>query len=160
VNSRAKLFTWLAVALAALLVIVFLGWDRRSDKQLIQEAIDESVLASKEGRPGGVLEYISNSFTMNQEGPVDRREIAKFIKESKPDVEVGPFEPNVTGDVATIRADVSVKISTFGPQIQLPGVSVKFRKEHATRWLLFPTKKWRIVEAIAPEVPELGALQY
>ena len=64
-----------------------------SDRELIDAAVKESVLASREGRPGGVLEYLSNSFTLNSESGLDRKEISRFIKSGKPEVVIRNPQP-------------------------------------------------------------------
>ncbi|HZH98180.1 MAG TPA: hypothetical protein VEX38_04350, partial [Fimbriimonadaceae bacterium] len=58
----------------AVLAVVFLGmayaagvFGGPSDKEQIQTALDEAILASKEGRPGGVLDYLSQNFKVNEE---------------------------------------------------------------------------------------------
>lgn len=120
----------------------------KSDKELIKVALDEAILASKEGRPGGVLDFISRNFEVNgqQYGAGD---IAKTIKEMKPDVTIEKPDPTVSGDTATITSPVRLNVLTMGMNIS--EVTITFARETGTKWLIFPTKKWRMVEVDVPD---------
>lgn len=123
-----------------------------SDRVLIDEALAESVQAGKEGRPGGVLEYLSQSFTFNSDQLVDRRQVADFIRKAKPDVTLGSIDPEIKGDSAEVVTSAHVKVSGFGQSIdrQIPKVTIVLQRENATKWLVFPSKQWRVVSVTAP----------
>ena len=120
----------------------------KSDKELIKIALDEAITASKEGRPGGVLDFLSRKFEVNgqQYGSGD---IAKTIKEMKPDVTIEKPDPTVNGDSATITSPVRLSVLTMGMNIS--EVTITFARETGTKWLIFPTKKWRMVEVDVPD---------
>lgn len=144
-------------AIVALIAAFFLTEDRRDDVELIREALNESIQASREGRPGGVMELLSDSFRLNDESP-QRRQIADFIKRSRPDVEIPRFDPVINGDVATAVTPVKVKASFLGQSMEqeFQNVKVTFNREAATRWLFFPTRKWRLTRVEVPldQVPQ------
>lgn len=123
-----------------------------SDRELIHQALDESIVAGKEGRPGGVLDYLSQSLTVNSEQLVDRRQIADFVRKAKPDVTLGPISPEIQGDMATVLTSVQVKFSGFGMSVdkEIPKVTITLRKESAVKWLVFPASQWRIVSVTVP----------
>lgn len=125
-----------------------------SDRQLIDAAVKESVLASREGRPGGVLEYLSNSFTLNSESGLDRKEISRFIKSGKPEVVIRNPEPVISGETAEIVTPVHVKFDylAFKYDQEIPKVVIQLQKESATKWLVIPTKTWKIVSVTAPDI--------
>jgi len=125
-----------------------------SDRELIDAAVKESVLASREGRPGGVLEYLSNSFTLNSESGLDRKEISRFIKSGKPEVVIRNPQPVINGESAEIVTPVHVKFDylAFKYDQDIPEVRILLQKESATKWLVVPTKKWKIVSVTAPNV--------
>lgn len=151
-NKKVLAIGGLVVALIAVLVLrsTLFG---PSDKQLIDTAIKESIQASREGRPGGVLEFLSQSFTINEQEPGSRRNIAQFIKQSKPEVSLAAYEPVIQGDSATIVTDATVNIDYVGMKMDgtLSNVRIVLQKEQGTKWLVLPDKQWRIVSVTAPQ---------
>jgi hypothetical protein len=124
------------------------------DKKLVREALAESIAASKEGRPGGVMDKISDELTVNDER-FSRSQIANVIRDSKPDVTVEKQDPVIMGDEARITSPVNVKIKLpVGPGTAfdqtIDGVTLVFAKENATEWLVIPTRKWRLKEVKLP----------
>lgn len=122
-----------------------------SDRELINQALAESVQAGKEGRPGGVLEFLSQNLTYNGEQVVDRRQIADFVRKAKPEVQFGQIDPEIRGEDAQVETSAHVKVSGFGISIdrQIPKVTIVLKRERATRWLVFPSSQWRIVSVSA-----------
>lgn len=140
------------VVLVGARVIMSLGGG--DDKKLVREALSESIKASKEGRPGGVMDKISDKLTVNNEQVASMGQIANFIKNSKPDVEVLKQDPVVMGDEAQITSPVKVKLDLPGGagfNQTIEGVTLIFAKENATEWLFIPTKKWRLKEVRLPD---------
>ena len=148
-----KWMVWsLAVAVAGLAVLFFVT--APSDDQLVRQAIDESTRASREGRPGGVLEYLSPYLAINADPMIDRSDIARVVRLSKPEVRFGPYAPQIDGEAALVRADVAVKMSFQGLNIDTTfhGVQVKLTKTTGVRWLFLPGSKWKITEVAAPDL--------
>ena len=164
-SSKAKM--WLTLLIVAALGVGFLfvaSRDSRPDDVLVREALDESIRASKEGRPGGVLDYISDSITFNDIPGVQKRDIARMVRENKPEVTLTNQTVTVNGDSAEIVADVRVvgKIG-IGPvstafDYPLKGVQMTFRKEDSRKYLIIPSKKWRLTQVKVGEglPPDLG----
>ncbi len=123
-----------------------------SDRTLIDQALAESIQAGKEGRPGGVLEYLSQSFTFNSDQIVDRRQVADFIRKAKPEVTLGTIDPEIKGDRAEVTTSAHVKVSGLGMSIdrQIPKVTIELKRESAVKWLVFPSSQWRVVSVTAP----------
>lgn len=143
-----NLKTGLIIAGAAIVIVgtpfVMEGFSGQSDKEKILAALKESVEASKEGRPGGVMEHISNNFEVNGETyKPNRREMADFIRKRKPDIEFLKTDPIVSGDKAVLITPVKLSILTFNQTV--PEVALEFEKESARKWLIVPTSKWRLV---------------
>jgi hypothetical protein len=148
--------TWSLVGLGGLLLAVLaapalLG---PSDRALIQQTMDEALRASREGRPGGVLENLSRSIRYN-DMPLDNpQEVAEFIRNGRPDVTVADMSPDIQGGMATIESPVTVSLR-YGPLPMtqtLPKVRFTLRKEVGTRWLVVPAPKWRLVSIEADGV--------
>lgn len=134
---------------------VIMGLAPADDKKLIREALSESIKASKEGRPGGVMDKISDKLTVNNE-QFRKGQIGNIIRDMKPDVEVVKQDPVIVGDEAQITSPVRLKVglpigngTAFDQTIQ--GVTLVFAKESATDWLIIPTSKWRLKEVKLPE---------
>lgn len=125
-----------------------------SDKDLISEALKESIKASREGRPGGVMEYLSGSLKYNQESVSDRGSVADYIKMARPDVIVEDPRPTITGDTATITSPVTVSMEV-GPMsfpMRIERAVITFSKETGRKYLILPAPVWRITSISAPEV--------
>jgi hypothetical protein len=119
------------------------------DKTLIVEAVKDGLKASKEGRPGGVLEKLSASLTVNGEGtPGAKGEIANYIKKLKPDVEFKTLEPQVFGDEARIETPATMSVNMLGmnQSIDLKNVTITLKREDTFEYLVFPKKSWRITD--------------
>ena len=132
------------------------------DKTLITEAITEAQKASREGRPGGVLDFLNlRDLKFNDmDIPGAGGDIANYIKNQKPDIQFAKIEPIVTGDDARIEspATVSVSILSFSKEVPIPNVIIKLKRETDREWLFIPKKKWKITEIRAsieglPSIP-------
>ena len=121
-----------------------------SDHDQIQQALERSIKASKEGRPGGVLEYLSDNFQVNSVHYTGRN-IADTIKQYKPDVSVATTEPVINGDHATITSGVTLTIPLVNRSIQVRSVTFSFDKELGTKFLVIPTKDWKLVKVSVPQ---------
>lgn len=124
-----------------------------NDKSLIVEALAESIKASKEGRPGGVMDKLSDNLQLNGENEHgNQTQIARFIRNSRPEVTVADMDPVVTGDEATIRSAVDLKVELLGfnQSRHMKDVTIVFRKEEDRDWLIFPNRRWKLAEVHVP----------
>ena len=123
------------------------------DKTLITEAIKEAQKASKEGRPGGVMDFLSVSLNVNgSEIEGNRREVWNMIKDQKPDIEFTKIEPIITGEDARFEspANVKVGIAMISRTVTIPNVVINLKKEEAREWFIIPKKSWKITQIRAP----------
>lgn len=149
-----------AVGIVALLLYGFGIFDRSSDSDKIRVALTRAIKASKEGRAGGVLDYMSRDFEINgmQYGG---SQIASLIRSQKPDVEVLDVAPNVQGDSAQIVSPVNLSINMPEMQVRLDKVTMWFSKENDPRLGIFPAKNWKLTKVEIPqEVYQQLADQY
>lgn len=123
-----------------------------NDRKLIIEALNESIQASKEGRPGGVLDLLSQKFKINESSPGSRMDIAKFIRDSKPDVEIANENPIVSGDSARIDTPVRVKVDYLNQKMDVPidNVTLVFQRESGRKYLFIPETRWRLTDVLVP----------
>lgn len=150
----------IVAALGAVIVLTLVGiWVQAaffgpSDRTLIMEALDEATTAAKEGRPSPVLERLSSQFNYGDYAPA-RFDIAKVIRDSKPDITILNKEPNIQGDTATVVSDVRLVMAYIGQSMDttVPQVTITLRHENAMSYLVIPTKKWRITEVQASALP-------
>jgi uncharacterized protein YjeT (DUF2065 family) len=145
----------LGVVIVLIGIRIVMGLAPQDDKKLIKEALAESIKASREGRPGGVMDKISTKLTVNNE-QFSRSQIANVIRDSKPEIEVTQQDPVVMGDEAQITSPVRLKLSApIGKAVAFDGtikdVTLIFAKESATDWLIIPTTKWRLKEVKLPD---------
>ncbi len=119
------------------------------DKALIKRALADSVLASREGRPGGVMDKLSDNLKYNDQSVGgSARDIARYIRTSRPDITVENINPVVTGDEATIISPVTLKVNLLGNPLErrLKDVTIIFRKENDKDFLIIPATRWKLAE--------------
>lgn len=149
------------VVVLLLLGRIGLGFlNQPDDKTLIVAALKEAQTASKEGKPGGVMDFISPYLKVNEtETEGMRGQIANYIKNSKPEVEFTKVEPQIFGEEARIEtpAKVNFGVGPFSSGMTIPNVVVKFKKEEDKEWFIIPKKKWKI-SAIELPVDSLSSL--
>ncbi len=125
------------------------------DKTLILQAVKDAQQASKEGRPGGVLDFLSKSLNVNGEAAGGYgSEISKFIKNQKPDVEFQDLSPQIFGETARIETPATVKVNilTFSKDVPIPKVEIELKKENDYEWFIIPKKSWKITDIRAAGV--------
>ena len=148
------------LVVAAILVVlvgvrVVMGLAPQDDKKLVREALAEAIKASREGRPGGVMDKISDNLNVNGD-PVRKGQVMNWIRNSKPDVTVEKQDPVIIGEEAQITSPVQVKLKLpIGNGIAfdrtIDNVTMVFAKESATDWLIIPTTRWRLREVKLPD---------
>lgn len=141
------------IALAA----VGIGWQAISanqvpDQILIERALEESIKASREGRPGSVLDLLSQQFKVNDGEMMSRMDIAKAIRDYKPEVTLGSKVARVQGDAAAIVTPVTLTTpAPFTLSFTVPEATLEFQKESGVKWLIIPEKRWRLTKVTVPE---------
>lgn len=140
------------------MVLGFVGltvFNQPDDKTLIREAIQEAAKASKEGRPGGVFDYLSSSFSVNDtEVTGNRRDANKFIKDLRPNFEFTSVEPILFDGEAKVESPVKVTLGLLGATktFDLPSATITLKQETGRNFFVIPVKQWRITNiSIPPE---------
>lgn len=147
---------WNAIVLFAVGVAIAFGLyvsfgPKPDDQVQIQNALQSAIEAGREGRPGSVLEQLSNSFEINGQQILNRTEVARFIRDQKPDVKVEKTLANVEGDFAVIETPITLEMS--GPlkvKSTIPNVRIEFRREQSRTLLLFPSREWKLSRVEVP----------
>jgi hypothetical protein len=147
------IFVAAGVVFLAFLGLTFLG--QPSDQQLIKEALEDAVKASRDGRPGGVLDNLSGSLQYNGDDVLDRGAIADYVKRAKPDITIVSPTPVIRGDRAIISSavDVTMRVGPASVPMHIDQVEITLARESGVRFGLLPTKVWRIRSVTAKSVP-------
>ncbi len=156
-KRRVGIYLLLLAGIGAL--ALFLTMPGASDAQLIREALEESIRAGKEGRPGSVLDLLSREFTINEREVGSYRDVARAIRDARPDVEIENWAADISAETAVMVTPVKVKLR--GPlafEARLAEVRLEFRKETGTKWLVIPTRTWKLHRVQVPEwaIRDLG----
>ncbi len=132
-------------AAAAMTYVYVLG---PTDDQLILEALEESVQASREGSSGGVLSRLASNFTYNNEDIGARTNAARWIQTLRPEITFFNRDIVKEGGKASITAPVKV-VFAGGINVDLNSVKVTFRKGTGTRYVIFPYANWQIESVVS-----------
>lgn len=154
-TTTGKIGLGVGIALLGLFALKF-AIGRPTDEEAIQAALKEALQASREGRPGVVLDFVSRSLKVNDEQQsAGRGEIGNYIRQAKPDIEILNPKPVITGDSATIVSPVKVSIRIA--MVQSPPMTLNARigltRETGRDWLIIPVPKWRVSEITTDQVP-------
>jgi len=134
------------VALVGLRLALAGPVDERAE---VREALRVALKASREGKPGGLLDHLSASLKVNDtDMQLNGKQIGDFIADQKPDITVDDPEPVVTGNEARIKSSIRLKMGLFGVNVekQIKSVTMIFRRESARVFLVFPSQKWRLTD--------------
>ena len=151
-----KPLIWIIVGIVVLLGIrvAITSLNAPDDQTQIQTALAESIKASKEGRPGGVMDMLSSNLKLNDmDTSGNRSQIVRYIKENSPDVTVIEKQAVITGDEAQIRSPVDLTLNFLGQKMErrIEDVTMVFKREDDRAYLVFPTKRWKLAEVHIPE---------
>jgi len=155
-RTSTKAFTILAMAFVLVIggKAIHAVLNPPDDKALIKTALSDSIKATKEGRPGGVMDKLSMNLKYNGESESgNQTEIARYIRNSRPDITVEQPDPIVVGDEARIVTPVELKVNQLGITMskRLKEVTLVFHKEDDRDWLIFPNQKWKLAEVEVPD---------
>lgn len=124
-----------------------------TDAQLIKDTLSESTAAAARGETSEVLDGISRNFQYGDD-TADRFEISKYVKNAKPKITILDINPQIEGNVATVKSDVMVAADFLGMNMNqtVPNVTITLEKEITFRSFL-PAKKWRVTSVQAEALP-------
>ncbi len=149
INAKTMLIPAVAIILLIGGKFIMMSANRTDDKVLVRQALLDSIKASREGRPGGVMDKLSEHIKFNGQSEAgNERDIARYIRQSKPDITVQNMDPEVSGDEAKIISPVTVSMGLLGQSMgqTLKKVTITFRREDDHEWLIFPVKRWKLAE--------------
>ncbi len=124
-----------------------------SDQELIGRTLAEATEAAAKGEPSPVLDALSRNFEYGDEMPV-RIDVAKVVREAKPEMVILNPLPRIDGDGAVVVSDVALKVDFMGmaQDLVVPEVTILLKKETTFRNLI-PEPKWRVTKVSAKTLP-------
>lgn len=157
------------VGLLTLVVInVIAVMNKPDDETQILQALEEMRIASIEGRPGGVLEYISDSIQLPVEtedqwyGRSPKAQIARFLRQAEiRSVEIADTKVELHGELAQVTCSVKADLSypAFGDvPIAFDHVVIEFRREASRRLFIVPDSTWRVVRFQPVSLPSIEGM--
>ena len=152
----------LGLALILLIGRIGLGFLRAPDDAgLIREALNETTKAAREGRPGGVLDYLSAEASLNGQKAPDVRGIADSIRRYSPDVKLNSTDATIAGNEARVvtAGEVSFGILNARATVPLNRVTITLTKEEDRDFLIIPTHRWRVTKVEVPEQEATDLIQ-
>ena len=110
----------------------------------VEQALEMSIAATKQGQPGGVAEMFSTSYAAAKgtEAFLD----PLTVRHLRPEVVIGHRGIKLEGDRAVIPSPLHMKIEPSpGQTVEIAAnVNIWFVSERKTKFLGLPAKKWRI----------------
>lgn len=170
---RLPVWMWAALfACVALLVLVVINivavMNKPNDETQILQALEEMRVASVEGRPGGVLEYISDSIELPTQpedqwmGRSPKAQIARFLRQADiRSVEISDTKVELHGELAQVACSVRADLTypAFGDvPIAFDRVVIEFRREASRRLFVVPDSTWRVVRFQPVSLPSVDGM--
>ena len=149
-KPSSKILLWLALILVFIAAaFVLLRQPPVSDEAQIAGQLEAARAAGERHDVGGVMGIISaNYHDANVPSPVQLRFLLNKVQGSEP-VKITQSLPviSVSGDTATSTSHLAVVSSADARILYSHDVVAQWKREDANRYLVVPTKVWRITSA-------------
>ncbi|MCH8273443.1 MAG: hypothetical protein IH851_01470 [Armatimonadetes bacterium] len=125
------------------------------DDEQLRRAMEEMRQASLDGKPGGVLQRLSESFELrtapDEIAQNPRSMIARFIRDADiSELTFSDITTEVEGDTAIVRCNLKTDLTYQGYSWRMDSpIAVEFRREVERRLFVIPEGKWKVVEVSA-----------
>lgn len=122
-----------------------------SDNQQIEKVFYEAIVASREGKPGSLIDKLSFKFKVNGMEP-GMRKVADFIRDSKPELQASYNTPSIHDNEGLMTSNVKIKAQylAFSFDGEVKNVEFVFKKESTQVWLFIPSSTWRLEQVNVP----------
>ena len=149
-KPSSKVLLWLALILVFIVVaLVMLRQPPVSDQAQIAQQLETARAAGERHDVGGVMSIFSSHYhDANVPSPVQLRFLLNKVQGSEP-VKITQSLPviSVTGDTATSTSHLTVTSVSSGQVLYSHDITAQWQREDANRFLIIPTKVWRVVSA-------------
>lgn len=132
---------------------------KQDDRELIRQALNQSIQDGKNGKPGAIIDLLGKKLTVNSESQSGNlSQLSDFIKRSHPDIVFDHVDPVVNGDRAEVSSPATLTFSLLGQHQSYPldNVVLIFEKEATTQWLVIPAVKWKLEQVDVPNLSTSG----
>ena len=154
--SSKRILVVAAVLMAALAVLILLRLPQPSDQDQILAQLETARAAGEHHNVGGIMKIISGDYhgstAFDSNVVALRFFLGKTLGRGDTPVQVSLSPPSVQihGDTADTVGQVTVRPAEGGPPLYDAPVTMHWKREDGTRWLVFPAKVWRVVGAEYP----------
>ncbi len=149
-KPSSKILLWLALILVFVVAaLIFLRQPTVSDQAQIARQLETARAAGEKHDINGVMSIISaNYHDANIPSPIQLRFLLNKVQGSEP-VHIVQSLPviTVTGDTATSVSHLEVDSTAGGQALYSHDITAQWKREDANRFLIIPTKVWRITSA-------------
>ena len=149
-KPSSKILLWLALILVFILAaFIFLRQPPVSDQAQIAQQLETARAAGERHDINGVMSIFSAKYhDANVPGPVQLRFLLNKVQGSEP-VHITQSLPviSVSGDTATSTSHLEVLSAADGQVLYSHDITVQWAREDANRYLIIPTKVWRVTSA-------------
>jgi hypothetical protein len=149
-KPSSKILLWLALILVFIVAaFIFLRQPPVSDQAQIAQQLETARAAGERHDIGGVMSIVSADYhDANIPSPVQLRFLLNKVQGSEP-VKITQSLPviSVSGDAATSTSHLEVVSQTTNQVLYSHDITAQWKREDANRYLIIPTKVWRITSA-------------
>ena len=150
-TSSKRALSMAALLALALIVAVLLHLPGPSDTDQILAQMESARAAAQRHDVGGIMRVVSADYhgSTSFDGDVDQLHffLLHFVGQSGGAVNVilSPPGVQVHGGTADTVGQVTVRSRPDGQVLYSEPVTLQWKRENGTKWLVFPAKVWRIV---------------
>lgn len=149
-KPSSKILLWLALILVFIVAaFIFLRQPPVSDQVQIAQQLETARAAGERHDVGGVMSIFSATYhDANVPSPVQLRFLLNKVQGSEP-VKITQSLPviSVSGDAATSTSHLEVVSQATNQVLYSHDITAQWKREDANRYLVIPTKVWRITSA-------------
>jgi len=151
VKQSSKALLWLALLLAFLgVALVLLFQPQPPDQTQIASQLEAARAAGEQRDVNGVMKIISEKYhDSNVPGPTQLRFILNKMVQGNGSAQITQTIPMISlqGDTATSTSHLHIVTIPDGRLVYDHDVTMQWKREDGTKFLVIPTKVWRVVSA-------------
>ncbi len=155
-------------AILTVLVINLIAiFNKPSNEKQIANTIEQMRINSIDGKSGGVLEVLSESFSIPEpyasqmEGSALQM-VKTFIRNAKiRKLEITNVKPEVYGNTAIARCNLNTDLEYMGRSFVYNGpLEVNLKKEQTKRLFFLPDPKWLVISFGPMDISQFGSIEF
>ena len=150
-KSSSKALLWLALLLAFIgVVLVLLFQPMPPDQTQIAAQLEGARAAGERHDVGGVMQIFSEKYhDSNVPSPIQLRFILNKMMQGNGSAQITQSIPVISlqGDTATSTSHLRVVTTPDNRVVYDHDVTMQWKREDGTKFLVVPTKVWRVVSA-------------